>query len=333
MANYLLLGAGFSRNWGGWLASEAFEYLLGCDEIIENQYLKTLLWRHQSNGGFENALAELQSQRNADPATYDDLLMRLQNAVTQMFDDMNKGFMRITDWEPSKSVDRKISPFLSRFDAIFTLNQDVFLEHFYVKNFPLTGPLKWSGPHLPGMRHNAYQSDDPRMNGSWALPTWYPSENVSDFQVERGCQPIFKLHGSSNWRNRGNDPMLIMGGGKANEISKIPILKWYAQEFDSRLQADSSRLMVIGYGFRDDHINTAISKAVEKGLKLFVIAPDGAEMAHRLNPTRSPGQIMMRTALEDWLEVALVGASRRQLSEIFSDDSIEFDKVMRFFES
>jgi hypothetical protein len=25
----VLLGAGFSRNWGGWLASEAFEYLLG----------------------------------------------------------------------------------------------------------------------------------------------------------------------------------------------------------------------------------------------------------------------------------------------------------------
>jgi hypothetical protein len=27
---YMLTGAGFSRNWGGWLADEAFEYLLGC---------------------------------------------------------------------------------------------------------------------------------------------------------------------------------------------------------------------------------------------------------------------------------------------------------------
>jgi hypothetical protein len=34
MPNYLLTGAGFSRNWDGWLADEAFEYLLGCSEVI-----------------------------------------------------------------------------------------------------------------------------------------------------------------------------------------------------------------------------------------------------------------------------------------------------------
>jgi hypothetical protein len=28
MQHILLTGAGFSRNWGGWLADEAFEYLL-----------------------------------------------------------------------------------------------------------------------------------------------------------------------------------------------------------------------------------------------------------------------------------------------------------------
>jgi hypothetical protein len=33
MPYYLLTGAGFSRNWGGWLANEAFEYLLGAPEI------------------------------------------------------------------------------------------------------------------------------------------------------------------------------------------------------------------------------------------------------------------------------------------------------------
>jgi hypothetical protein len=33
MANILVTGAGFSRNWGGWLADEAFEYLLGVDGL------------------------------------------------------------------------------------------------------------------------------------------------------------------------------------------------------------------------------------------------------------------------------------------------------------
>ena len=51
----LLTGAGFSRNWGGWLASEAFEYLLGCTEIDEET--RRLLW--ESGGGFEDTLADL----------------------------------------------------------------------------------------------------------------------------------------------------------------------------------------------------------------------------------------------------------------------------------
>jgi hypothetical protein len=36
MAHYLLTGAGFSYNWGGWLASEAFEYLLGAPERMRS---------------------------------------------------------------------------------------------------------------------------------------------------------------------------------------------------------------------------------------------------------------------------------------------------------
>jgi hypothetical protein len=39
LVSYILLtGAGFSRNWGGWLANEAFEYLLGCSEITPSHY-------------------------------------------------------------------------------------------------------------------------------------------------------------------------------------------------------------------------------------------------------------------------------------------------------
>ena len=33
MNHILLLGAGFGRNWGGWLAGEVFEYLIGCPEV------------------------------------------------------------------------------------------------------------------------------------------------------------------------------------------------------------------------------------------------------------------------------------------------------------
>jgi len=47
----LLTGAGFSRNWGGMLAPEVFQYLLGCSELDEE--LRRLLLRDRS---FEDVL-------------------------------------------------------------------------------------------------------------------------------------------------------------------------------------------------------------------------------------------------------------------------------------
>jgi hypothetical protein len=64
MTRILLTDAGFSRNWGGWLASEAFEYLLGCSEI-DNE-TRSLLWSSkESGGGFEDTLADLANAKDA----------------------------------------------------------------------------------------------------------------------------------------------------------------------------------------------------------------------------------------------------------------------------
>jgi FtsZ-binding cell division protein ZapB len=99
MPHLLLLGAGFSRNWGGWLAAEAFEYLLGCPEVIRDPSLAQLLWRYQPQGGFESALAELQSAYSRDPRSNEPALMGLQAAIKRMFADMNGAFMESAGWE------------------------------------------------------------------------------------------------------------------------------------------------------------------------------------------------------------------------------------------
>lgn len=55
MTHILLTGAGFSYNWGGMLASEVFQYLMGCEDV--DAELRRLLWRDRS---FEDVLAALQ---------------------------------------------------------------------------------------------------------------------------------------------------------------------------------------------------------------------------------------------------------------------------------
>jgi len=330
MADLLLIGAGFSSNWGGWLATEAFEHLLGSPEVARDPGLRRLLWQHQDRGGFEAALAELQGQFARDPEAVRAPLMALQDAVKRMFDDMNAAFMAATDWQfGQQHIERQIGTFLTRFDAIFTLNQDVLLEHHYANdNIALIGKKKWAGPEMPGMRRTPPQ--EPLYAKSWSRSTWTPGSET-DFKADGRSQPIYKLHGSSNWMRSEGQPLLIMGGAKAREIGQTPILNWYAKVFEESLVAGNARLMAIGYGFRDEHINAAIARGVERGLKLFIVAPEGAELARRLNPTRAPGQITAPTQLEGMVEESLIGASRRGLREIFGHDDAEFAKVMRFF--
>lgn len=332
MSHLLLLGAGFSRNWGGWLASEVFEHLLGSPEVVRNSDLRRLLWKHQWHGGFEGALAELQAEYKSDQKNAHPSLEALQRAVSRVFKDMNEALASVIDWQFGQGdMNRKIGTFLTRFDAIFTLNQDLLLEHHYTnENISLTGVRTWAGAELPGMKRVPNQ--DPMRSQSWSHSTWTPFSDAN-LTPNPSFQPIYKLHGSSNWIRADGAPLLIMGGAKAREIGATPILNRYADEFERRLCSPNTRLMVIGYGFRDDHINGVIAKASSLGLKMFIVAPEGTELARRNNPTRVSGQISAPTSLEAIFQDSLIGASRRTLRETFGHDYAEYSKLIRFFEA
>ena len=85
-----------------------------------------------------------------------------------------------------------------------------------------------------------------------------------------------------------------------------------------------SRLMMIGYGFGDDHINNVILSAGKSGLKMFVVDPLGVDI---VNKTRDAA-----IRAPDPLEELLIGGSRRSLREVFSSDAVEHGKLMRFFD-
>jgi hypothetical protein len=103
MTKILLTGAGFSRNWNGWLADEVFEYLLGCPEVDGS--MRTRLFASRANGGgFEDALADLQTELARRGGTeIRQLVERFQAALDRMFDDMGRAFDDTRSWSrPSK---------------------------------------------------------------------------------------------------------------------------------------------------------------------------------------------------------------------------------------
>jgi len=123
-----------------------------------------------------------------------------------------------------------------------------------------------------------------------------------------------------------------MGGDKVREIALHSILGWYAQVFEQMVCEGDCKLMIVGYSFRDAHINEVISRAINhRGLRVFVIDPKGSDLATSLNPTNLR-PLRVEHPLEEAFKRALIGASRRPLTETFGSDAVEYNKVLRFFE-
>lgn len=332
----LLLGAGFSRNWGGWLSDDVFEYIISSDEVEADLDLRAVVWRHQ-DAGFESALEEVQQDATTDPTSNSkrDRLNALQAVILRMFGEMNGVFFNQVEFEFQKDRARAVRTFLTKFDAIFTLNQDLLLEHHYVDTFDvsLELPRRWDSVELPGMRRDPI--DDPMFHRSWARALWRPHSD-SEFELRPNAQPYIKLHGSSNWASADGQRLLVMGGGKEKQIQSHPVLNRYALEFETRLCQPDTRLVVIGYGFRDHHINRAIEKAVYgNGLKMFIIAPKWKDLSKVFCSSGGhPGAAMVAFGydLQNVFRHGVKGGSSRFLNEIFGGDELERGKVVRFLQ-
>ena len=147
----LLLAAGFSRNWNGRLASEMraeLQTLLRADE-----HLLRLLQRHD----FETVVSIVQADFDRTPnGETRERLRRAQNAVGEIFRRMNDMFLRRGTLEFGNDTAFMSQKWLTRFDAIFTLNQDLLLEFHYLNNNPAVWmgskwyPHGWAIPGVPG---------------------------------------------------------------------------------------------------------------------------------------------------------------------------------------
>lgn len=220
--------------------------------------------------------------------------------------------------------------FLTCFNSIFTLNQDLLLEmHYYHNNaFVLSSNGRWIAGGAPGV----YRDNTRLVNVvDYCDQKWVPQANLPT-SIAHKNQPYFKLHGSSNWYSSSEKQLLIAGGNKEKLIKTHPLLNWYQEKFKEYVSAPNTKLMIIGYSFSDEHINAVLHEAVcNTGLKLFIIDPQGlGAINYKCKESNSIKNMCVPSKENDLLH-ATIGASRRTLKEIFGGDEIEYQKVMRFF--
>lgn len=313
----LLLGAGFSRNWHGRLASEMRSDLQAA--LQSDPHLLRLLQRYD----FETVISMVQGDFDRMPNEETrGHLRRAQDTVRGIFGSMNDVFLRRGTMEFGSDSAFMIQKWLVRFDAIFTLNQDLLLEFHYCNN----NPAVWMGskwhPHgwvIPGVREvrapeAPFEFD--RIRSKW--------HTTGDHTLRPDTQPYFKLHGSSNWETGDAEPLLVIGAHKEAMINRHPVLQWYREEFRRYLTMPDTRLVVVGYSFSDEHINKMILEAAERGsLKMFVVHPRGRGILVKQGAAMIPPQEPLRD------DVPSLGESTRPLSSTFLDDELERNLLYR----
>jgi hypothetical protein len=116
----------FSKNWNGPLATEVTAHLMS--RLQGDTHLCDLLNRMN----FEDALFQLQTEflllGKSKYPPQEARLATFQSALSDVFDRMNSQFQS-RQFDFSSDVARKVAKFLTGFDAIFTLNQDLLSNY------------------------------------------------------------------------------------------------------------------------------------------------------------------------------------------------------------
>lgn len=257
----LLTGAGFSKNFGGLLADEIWAMIFNHKDVQASNIIRN------------NMLSEFNYETVYQFIIDDDKLevdtkAIMKNALLSAYEYQENNwqdkdfFLHVDD-----RIINHLCNFISKYIGIyFTLNHDQFLEKKLIHKFNSRNICLLANPSDIGIPVNRY-----------ALPTeneLKAKQQVINEQLSNDLYLCYvKLHGSINWLDSyKKETLVIVGGNKIEKMKNEPLLNEYYELFKNTLLTTDQRLLIIGYGFMDDHINEVILEGLNKGsLKIHII--------------------------------------------------------------
>jgi len=293
----LLTGAGFSKPFGGYLATEMWSIILSQPHIAESEPLRRLLL---DDLNFERVYDKVLSSTDLQSTEKTDFTLALQNAYSELDEAIRSNFLN------KRQCAQSLRHFLGRFAGtgrnrgfIFTLNQDLLVERLYsnqggLLQIPALGHPDWFTGKFEEKTPPEIKMPEPRRIAFFRENFWEKGSGLQNFLY-------IKLHGSYAWKSANNSDAFVIGHEKSGSIAKEPLLQWYLQLFKEVLNLPNQILVVVGYGFMDRHINEIIADAAETGLKLYVISPlQPRELRQVLDPLHSAGHEAAHRGKEIW---------------------------------
>ncbi|MDR4498510.1 MAG: SIR2 family protein [Candidatus Scalindua sp.] len=270
----MLTGAGFTKNFGGFLASEMWAQIHNRLQRSNEKPVKLLI---KDEFDYEKIFEELVKGGKYSGEQKD----TVNNSFLEAYKFMDQIIcMEEALYGGKHYIDTNgIREFLKGFSNnrrepgfFFTLNQDIVFERYFRREvrFAVPGFIRYINADTIDINNTPFSD-------SWCIDA--PTEQVlaqkkdkMNWQNERFY--YIKLHGSFHWKDSERRNMMVIGTSKEEDIEKEPILRWYKNIFENVLSMPDCRLLIIGYGFRDQHINKVIVNSIkDNGLKLFIICP------------------------------------------------------------
>jgi hypothetical protein len=218
--------------------------------------------------------------------------------------------LTLADTGPSATIASDIAPHLAFLSKLVARDSNLGRTHLFTLNYDtlFEQALELLGiQYFDGFTGRADARFDPSVYG---LDIYYPGE-VAEGRVRRFDKFLhfYKLHGSIHWQVRGEElrarhPDLhdfiayqaLDAAGKAEKLKELtehlpavgilPTANKFVQtltmpfahlfrSFQVRLSAPQTFLLVLGYGFGDDHVNRIIEAALmNPSLVMLVVEPN-----------------------------------------------------------
>lgn len=259
----LLTGAGFTHNFGTPLASGMWAEIFNNSRIQAVPKVRELMLQDYD---YESVYATImEGKYNSEE----------KNVIKEAVETAYKNLDEIVRNHPNVGIDKqRLLDFINLFVGkengekgyFFTLNQDLFIERFSSDTVKMSFPNFEKAEGIFNVRSNELKNE-----------CYYYEVPRNVDKGENIFENFFyiKLHGSQNWLDSQNERKMIIGKNKREQLSKEPLLDLYLELFEKVLCQNDRYLLIIGYGFRDEHINKIIAKAVkENRLKIYIISPE-----------------------------------------------------------
>lgn len=267
----LLTGAGFTHNFGAPLAKEMWAEIF-TNKFVQNEpEVRELMMK---DFDFESTYYTIMEGRFT-PQQKKAIIDAVTSAYTNM-DSIIRGYHFSSGAAYPVNI-YKVQELIDKFKGtkgkgfFFTLNQDIFVERKYYNG---------ARPYLPGIQNKqewfSTNFNRPLESSDYCkLPTEEELEKSDKWlSLTKGSFHYIKLHGSYNWISSRGTRLMVIGKYKIDQINEEPLLLWYFELFKLAISQPNRRLLIIGYGFNDVHINEILSEAVKDfELKIYIISP------------------------------------------------------------